>query len=329
MKKIAINGFGRIGRAALKVIMASSEMEVIAINDLLSVENAAYLLKYDSVYGQYDKEVRVHERHLHVGEKKINYFSEKDPANLPWKEFDVDTVIESTGLFTNREDAEKHIHAGAKNVVISGPTKSVDTPTIVHGVNTQEGKVNIFSCASCTTNNVSPVLEILSRRIGVDKAILNTVHAYTASQSIVDGPSKKKPRMGRAAAMNLVPASTGAAIATIKALPQLKDKFDGVAIRTPVVVGSLSDITFIATRATSAEEVNDILKEESATDRYKEVLAVTDEPLVSTDIIKSAFAAIIDTEMTRVVGGNLVKIMAWYDNEWGFTNQMIRQIKAL
>lgn len=329
MKKIAINGFGRIGRAALKVIMASSEMEVIAINDLLSVENAAYLLKYDSVYGQYDKEVRVHEGHLHVGEKKVNYFSEKDPANLPWKEFDVDTVIESTGLFTNREDAEKHIHAGAKNVVISGPTKSVDTPTIVHGVNTQEGKVNIFSCASCTTNNVSPVLEILSRRIGVDKAILNTVHAYTASQSIVDGPSKKKPRMGRAAAMNLVPASTGAAIATIKALPQLKDKFDGVAIRTPVVVGSLSDITFIATRATSAEEVNDILKEESATDRYKEVLAVTDEPLVSTDIIKSAFAAIIDTEMTRVVGGNLVKIMAWYDNEWGFTNQMIRQIKAL
>lgn len=329
MKKIAINGFGRIGRAALKVIMASSEMEVIAINDLLSVENAAYLLKYDSVYGQYDKEVHVHEGHLHVGEKKVNYFSEKDPANLPWKEFDVDTVIESTGLFTNREDAEKHIHAGAKNVVISGPTKSADTPTIVHGVNTQEGKVSIFSCASCTTNNVSPVLEILSRRIGVDKAILNTVHAYTASQSIVDGPSKKKPRMGRAAAMNLVPASTGAAIATIKALPQLKDKFDGVAIRTPVVVGSLSDITFIATRATSAEEVNDILKEESATDRYKEVLAVTDEPLVSTDIIKSAFAAIIDTEMTRVVGGNLVKIMAWYDNEWGFTNQMIRQIKAL
>lgn len=328
MKRIAINGFGRIGRAALKVITKSKEMEVVAINDLLAIENAAYLLKYDSVYGSYDKIVEVKEGNLWVDGKEIKYFSEKDPANLPWKALHIDTVIESTGLFTNREDAEKHIHAGAKNVAISGPTKSVDTPTIVHGVNDQEGKVRMFSCASCTTNNVSPILEILSRRIGVDNAILNTIHAYTASQSIVDGPSKKKPRMGRAAAMNLVPASTGAAIATIKALPHLKDKFDGVAIRTPVVVGSISDITFVANRATSAEEINEILKEESETDRYKEVLSVTDEPLVSTDIIKSAFAAIIDMEMTRVVGGSLVKIMAWYDNEWGFTNQMIRQIKA-
>ncbi|MEO6843957.1 MAG: glyceraldehyde 3-phosphate dehydrogenase NAD-binding domain-containing protein [Ginsengibacter sp.] len=326
MKKIAINGFGRIGRASLKVIMDTPGLEVVAVNDLLTIENAAYLLKYDSVYGIYDKEVSADNNYLQVGDKKISYLSIKNPAELPWKDLGVDTVIESTGFFTDREDAEKHIHAGAKQVVISGPTKSIDTPTVVHGVNTQDGKVAIFSCASCTTNNISPVIEIIGRRIGIKKAILNTVHAYTASQSLVDGPSKKKPRMGRAAAMNLVPASTGAAIATIKTLPQYEGKFDGIAIRTPVVVGSISDITFVAERKTSAEEINAILKEEAATDRYKKVVAVSNEPLVSTDIIQNAFASTIDLEMTRVVDGDLCKIMAWYDNEWGFTNQMIRQI---
>ena len=327
--KIGINGFGRIGRASLKVIMDAPELEVVAINDLMTIDNAAYLLKYDSVYGIYDKEVSEQGDTLNVGDKKIKYLSIKDPAALPWKELQVDTVIESTGLFTNREDAEKHIHAGAKHVVISGPTKSVDTPTIVHGVNTQDGKVAIFSCASCTTNNISPLIEILGRRIGIKKAILNTTHAYTASQTLVDGPSKKKPRMGRAAAMNLVPATTGAAVATTKALPQYKGKFDGIAVRTPVVVGSISDITFVAERATSLEEINAILKEEAATERYKKVISVSEEPLVSTDIIQSTFAAVVDTEMTRVVDGDLCKIMAWYDNEWGFTNQMIRQIKEL
>lgn len=326
MKKIAINGFGRIGRASLKVIMDTPELEVVAVNDLLTIENAAYLLKYDSVYGIYDKEISADNNYLYVGGKKISYLSIKNPAELPWKDLGVDTVIESTGLFTNREDAEKHIHAGAKQVVISGPTKSIDTPTVVHGVNTQDGKVAIFSCASCTTNNISPVIEIIGRRIGIKKAILNTIHAYTASQSLVDGPSKKKPRMGRAAAMNLVPASTGAAIATIKTLPQYEGKFDGIAIRTPVVVGSISDITFVAERPTSAEEINNILKEESATDRYKKVISVSNEPLVSTDIIQNPFASTVDMEMTRVVDGDLCKIMAWYDNEWGFTNQMIRQI---
>ncbi len=329
MKQIAINGFGRIGRASLKVIMDNPELEVVAINDLLTIDNAAYLLKYDSVYGIYNKEVNTEGDFLRVGDKKIKYLSIKNPAELPWKDLAVDTVIESTGLFTNREDAEKHIHAGAKQVVISGPTKSVDTPTIVHGVNTQDGKVAVFSCASCTTNNISPVIEIIGRRIGIKKAILNTIHAYTASQSLVDGPSKKKPRMGRAAAINLVPASTGAAIATIKTLPQYEGKFDGVAIRTPVVVGSISDITFVAERPTSAEEINNILKEEAATDRYIKVIAVSNEPLVSTDIIQSPFAATIDMEMTRVVDGDLCKIMAWYDNEWGFTNQMVRQILAI
>ena len=327
--KIGINGFGRIGRASLKVIMDTPELEVVAINDLMTIDNAAYLLKYDSVYGIYDKEVSEQGDTLNVGDKNIKYLSIKDPAALPWKDLQVDTVIESTGLFTNREDAEKHIHAGAKHVVISGPTKSVDTPTIVHGVNTQDGKVAIFSCASCTTNNISPLIEIMGRRIGIKKAILNTTHAYTASQGLVDGPSKKKLRMGRAAAMNLVPATTGAAIATTKALPQYKGKFDGISIRTPVVVGSMSDITFIAERATSAEEINSILKEEAATERYKKVVSVSEEPLVSTDIIQSTFAAVVDTEMTRVVDGDLCKVMAWYDNEWGFTNQMIRQIQEL
>lgn len=326
MKKIAINGFGRIGRASLKVIMNTPNLEVVAINDLLTIENAAYLLKYDSVYGIYDKDISIDGDYLKAGDKRIKYLSVKNPAELPWKDLAVDTVIESTGLFTNREDAEKHIHAGAKQVVISGPTKSINTPTVVHGVNTKDGKVAIFSCASCTTNNISPVIEIIGRRIGIKKAILNTIHAYTASQSLVDGPSKKKLRMGRAAAMNLVPASTGAAIATIKTLPQYDGKFDGIAIRTPVVVGSISDITFIAARKTSAEEINAILKEEASTDRYKKVILVSNEPLVSTDIIQSPFAATIDMEMTHVVDGDLCKIMAWYDNEWGFTNQMIRQI---
>ncbi len=329
MKRIAINGFGRIGRASLKVIMDSPELEVIAVNDLMTIENAAYLLKYDSVYRTYPKEVRVHEDHIHVGEKKIRYLSIKNPADLPWKDLEIDTVIESTGLFTNKEDAQKHLFAGAKYVVISGPTKSLDTPTIVHGVNTKDGTVAIFSCASCTTNNISPIIEILGRRIGIKKAILNTIHAYTASQSIVDGPSSKKLRMGRAAAMNLVPASTGAAIATIKTLPQFQGKFDGIAIRTPVVVGSISDITFVSGRPTTPEEINNILKEEAATERYKEVVSVSEAPLVSSDIIQSTFASVVDAEMTRVVDGDLCKVMAWYDNEWGFTNQMIRQIKEI
>lgn len=329
MKKIAINGFGRIGRAALKVIMETPGMEVIAINDLLTIDNAAYLLRYDSVYGIYEHSVSAEGDKLVVKGKDIAYFSEKDPGNLPWKSLGVEVVIESTGFFTNKEDAEKHIHAGAKTVVISGPSKSKGTPTVVHGVNTKDGKTAIFSCASCTTNNVGPVVEIIDRRIGIKKAILSTVHAYTASQELVDAPSKKDFRMGRAAAVNLVPSSTGAAIATAKALPQLEGKFDGVSIRTPVPVGSMSDITLLAAKNTTPEEINSILKEESQTPRYKKVLQVSDEPLVSSDIVKSAFASVVDMKMTRVVDGDLVKVMAWYDNEWGFTNQMIRQIAEI
>jgi glyceraldehyde 3-phosphate dehydrogenase len=328
-KRIAINGFGRIGRAALKVIMNIPELEVVAINDVMSIDNAAYLFRYDSVYGKIGKEVKVEGDHLIVGDSKIQFLTERDPAKLPWKKLEIDVAIESTGLFTKREDAEKHIHAGAKTVVISGPTKSKDTPTVVHGVNTADGKTAIFSCASCTTNNVGPVMEILDRRLGIRKAILSTIHAYTASQLLVDGPSKKEPRMGRGGAVNLIPTSTGAAVATAKALPQLEGKFDGISVRTPVPVGSISDITLLAARNTTPEEVNAILLEESKSDRYKYVLHVSDEPLVSSDIIQSPFASIVDAEMTRVVDGDLVKVMAWYDNEWGFTNQMIRQIREL
>lgn len=329
MKKVAINGFGRIGRAALKIILDTPNFQIVALNDLMSVENAAYLLKFDTVYGVYEKEVKVDGNAIVVRGQSISFLNEKDPARLPWKDLGVDIVVESTGFFTNQEDAEKHIHAGAKTVVLSGPSKSKDTPTVVHGVNTADGKTAVFSCASCTTNNIAPVVEILDRRLGIKKAILSTIHAYTASQALVDAPSKKDFRMGRSGAVNLVPSSTGAAIATAKALPQMEGKFDGISIRTPVPVGSISDITLIASKHVTPDEINQILREESQTPRYKNVLSVSDDPLVSSDIIKTSFAAVVDAKLTRVVDGDLVKIMAWYDNEWGFTNQMVRQMQEI
>ncbi len=327
MKKIAINGFGRIGRAAFKVIADNPALKVVGINDLMSIENAAYTLKYDSIYGTYDKTITHDADTLIIDGVKIKYTSIKDPESLPWAELEIDVTIESTGFFTNMAGAQKHIQAGSKFVIISGPTK--DTPMIVHGVNNSKEKMTVFSCASCTTNNTSPIMEILGRRVGIKKAILNTIHAYTTSQSLVDGPSNRDFRMGRAGAMNLSPSSTGAAIATTKALPQYEGKFDGVAVRVPVPVGSISDITIVTERPTSIAEINAILTEESKTQRYHEVVAVTSEPLVSSDIIKSTFAATVDLEMTRVVDGDLVKVMAWYDNEWGFTNQMIRLVQEI
>ncbi|WP_296383443.1 type I glyceraldehyde-3-phosphate dehydrogenase [Winogradskyella sp.] len=324
--KIAINGMGRIGRAALKVILDSPKLELVAVNDIVSIENIAYLIKYDSVYGIYEKEVSHDDNNLIVEGKKIQFNSIRNPEELPWKENNIDLVIESTGFFTSSEDAEKHIKAGAKTVIISAPTKSGDIPTVVHGVNTEDGKTKVFSCASCTTNNISPVVEVLGRRIGIKKAIMTTVHAYTASQGIVDAPSKKNFRMGRAGATNIIPTSTGAAIATTKALPEYEGKFDGVALRVPIPVGSISDLTFVTERPVTIEEVNTIFDEESKTSRYKNILTTTTEPIVSSDIVKSPFASTIDLNMTRVVDGDLLKVMTWYDNEWGFTNQMIRQI---
>ena len=324
--KIAINGMGRIGRASLKVILDTPDLDLVAVNDIVPIENIAYLIKYDSVYGIYEKDVSHDAENLIINGQKIKYNSLRNPEELPWKENQIDLVIESTGLFTTTEGAERHIKAGAKTVVISAPTSSVDIPTVVHGVNSKDGKTNIFSCASCTTNNISPVVEVLGRRIGIKKAIMTTVHAYTASQSTVDGPSKKNFRMGRAGAANIVPTSTGAAIATTKALPEYAGKFDGVALRVPIPVGSISDMTFVTERPVTVEEVNTIFEEEAKTSRYTNILTTTTEPLVSSDIVKNPYASTVDLSMTRVVDGDLLKIMTWYDNEWGFTNQMIRQI---
>ncbi len=317
---------GRIGRASLKLIMDTPGLDIVAVNDIVSIENIAYLLKYDTVYGIYEREVSIDGDNLVVDGHKIQYNSIRNPEDLPWKENNIDLVIESTGLFTLQEDAERHIKAGAKTVVISAPTKSANTPTVVHGVNTEDGKTSVFSCASCTTNNISPVVEVLGRRIGIKKAIMTTVHAYTASQTMVDGPSKKNFRMGRAGAANLVPTTTGAAIATTKAMPWFAGKFDGVAIRVPIPVGSISDMTFVTEKPVTVEEVNAILEEEANTDRYKKVMATTYDPIVSSDIVGSSYASTVDLSMTRVVDGDLLKVMTWYDNEWGFTNQMIRQI---
>jgi glyceraldehyde 3-phosphate dehydrogenase len=255
----------------------------------------------------------------------VAYLSERDPEQLPWADLEVDLVLECTGLFTEREDAEKHVRAGARWVVLSGPTKSPDVPTIIHGVNRPDGETQIISCASCTTNNITPLVEILDRHFGVQKALLTTVHAYTATQALVDSPGAAKDlRRGRAAAQNFVPSSTGAATATAKALPAMQGRFDGVSVRGPVVVGSLSDVVFVLERDTTSEEVNDIFRREATTDRYQGVLGVAEDPLVSGDIVMDPRASIVQLDLTRVVGGNLVKVMSWYDNEWGFTSQMVQ-----
>ncbi|MBL8079552.1 MAG: type I glyceraldehyde-3-phosphate dehydrogenase [Anaerolineales bacterium] len=325
MTRVAINGLGRIGRAALKIILDTPQLELVAVNDIVPAENIAYLLKYDTVYGRYEKPVESDGENLIIDGTAIRYFHEKDPARLRWSNLGVDIVLECTGVFTKREDLEKHIQAGAQYVILSAPTKSEDVVTVVHGVNTVDGNTNIIACASCTTNCITPVVEIIGRRIGIQKAIMTTVHAYTASQAIVDGPNKRFER-GRAGAANFVPTSTGAAIATAKALPQYEGLFDGIAVRGPVAVGSLADIVLVAERKTSVDEINQIFVEEAASDRYREIVGVTQDPIVSSDIIKDPRASIIDLGMTRVVDGDLVKILSWYDNEWGFTNQMVRQV---
>lgn len=326
MANVAINGMGRIGRAALKVIMETPDLNLVAVNDIAPIDNIAYLLRYDSVYGRYDKTVHVEDSTLVVDGQEIKYLSERAPEDLPWAELNVDLVFECVGIFTKQEDAARHVKAGAKYVIISAPPKSKETPTVVHGVNSPDGNAQVISCASCTTNSITPIVEILGRRVGIKKAMLTTVHAYTSTQALVDGPAGK-PRRGRAAAFNIVPTTTGAAIATTKALPQYEGKFDGVALRVPVPVGSISDLTFVMERDTSVEEINNILTEESNQDRYEQVIGVSDDNLVSSDIVQDPRACIVDLTMTQVVDGDLVKVMAWYDNEWGYTNQMIRQAK--
>lgn len=337
MKKtrVAINGFGRIGRAFLKIAKDKEEIEIVAINDLGDIENFAYLLKYDTVYGKSDFDIGTEktedEQDLIIDGKKIKFLSEKEPKNLPWKNLDIDVVVESSGFFASYEKSKAHLDAGAKRVVISAPVKDkavgIIGGTVLLGINEEKlEKCDISSNASCTTNAGSPLIAILDEKIGIEKAILNTVHGYTASQSLVDSPSKKDLREGRAAAMNIVPSSTGAAIAMTKAFSSLEDKFDGVSVRVPVVAGSLVDITFIAKRNTTAKEVNEILTLASKGSHWKNIFSVTEEDLVSSDILGTSFASIADLKFTRVVDGNLVKVLAWYDNEMGYAHTLVEHV---
>ena len=332
--KVGINGFGRIGRAFLKVAWDRPEIEIVAVNDLGNIDNMAYLLKYDTVYRKWNHKIEVAGNDIIIDDKKVKVLAQKDPTMLPWKDLEVDVVVESTGLFVSYDKAKVHLDAGAKKVVISAPAKDSveDGPsqksegpsstsrgeTILLGVNEEKfGTCDITSNASCTTNAASPLIAILDEAIGIEKAVLNTVHGYTASQALVDGPSKKDMREGRAAAQNIVPSSTGAAIAVTKAFPKLSGLFDGISMRVPVPAGSMVDVTFIGKRATTAEEINSILKKSALDARWNKIFAVTEEPLVSSDILGSSYGCIADLAMTRVVGGNLVKVMGWYDNEWG------------
>jgi len=322
--KVAINGLGRIGRAILKLVVDEPRLELVAVNDLMQIENLAYLLRYDTVYGRYEKPVGTSAANLVVAGWTLRTLSCRDPLHLPWKDLGVDVVFECTGALARREDLEKHIQTGARIVLLSAPTQDDAVETVVHGVNAPEGPAGIVSCASCTTNCITPIVEVIGRRIGFKKAAMTTVHAYTSSQSIVDGAGKRF-RRGRAAGANLVPATTGAALATTRALPEYVGRFDGIAIRVPIPAGSMADITFLCSRNTSVEEVNRILTEEAETQRYADVLGVSLDPIVSSDIVGDPRASIVDLELTKVIDGDLVKIMSWYDNEWGYANQMLRQ----
>jgi glyceraldehyde 3-phosphate dehydrogenase len=327
MASVAINGLGRIGRAALKILLDADGLDLVAVNDVADADNLAYLIRYDTVYGRYHRKVDIAEGALLVDGKRIWLFSERDPAQLPWAELGVELVLECSGVFKTAEDLEKHVRAGASYVILSAPTSSEAVPTVVHGVNRPDGRPHLISCASCTTNCITPVIEIAQRRLGVERAVMTTVHAYTAGQQLVDGPSKSL-RRGRAGAANLVPTSTGAALATTRAVPDLAGRFDGVAVRAPIPVGSMADIVFDSSRPTTVEEVNDAFRQEAATARYEGILGVSDDALVSADIVGDPRAALIDLELTRVVDETLVKVMAWYDNEWGFTHQMIREARS-
>lgn len=323
-KKIAINGFGRIGRNAFKLAFERDDIEVVAINDLTDTKTLAHLLKHDSTYGTYHHDVSYDDNSIFVAGKQIRILAEKDPALLPWGEFGVDVVIEATGLFVQPEKARAHINAGAKKVVISAPAKGEGAKFIVLGVNEHEltREDDIISNASCTTNCIAPVMAILEREFGIEKSLMTTVHSYTASQRILDAPAKDL-REARSAAENIVPTTTGAAIATAKVIPSLVGKFDGLSVRVPTAVVSLSDITAVLKRNTTKEEINEVFKRAAADPFYQGILTVTEEPLVSTDFKGNSHSSIVDLELTNVVGGNLVKIVAWYDNEWGYSNRLV------
>lgn len=334
MVRVAINGFGRIGRLFFRQAFLDPEIKIIAINDLADGENLAYLLRHDSVYGKFEKGVEWDggSKAFRVNGEEIKFFQEKDPINLPWGSLAIDIAIESTGVFESFDKAKVHIKAGAKRVILTAPAKDSDGSegkTILLGINEGEMEgVSLTSNASCTTNAASPVIQIMSENPGIQKAILNTVHGYTATQGIVDGPAKGKDfRRGRAAAQNIVPSSTGAAIAVARAIKELEGKFDGIAMRVPVVSGSVADITFLAERDTSVDEINEIFKKAANSSRWKGILKVTEEQLVSSDILGEPYGAIVDLSFTRVVGGNLVKVLSWYDNEYGYAAMLVQHTK--
>jgi glyceraldehyde 3-phosphate dehydrogenase len=330
--KVAINGFGRIGRNAFKIAMNHPELEIVAVNDLTSTEMLAYLLKHDSNYGAYHEEVSHDATNLIVGGKKIRVTAEKDPTLLPWKAMGVDVVIESTGRFTTHPDLQKHIQAGAKRVVLSAPEKGPESEqdTFVIGVNGDKlADTNVVvSNASCTTNNIAPIAVIINEKFGIEKAMMTTIHSYTASQALQDAPNKD-PREGRNAAENIVPTTTGAATAAAKAYPALKGKFDGLSIRVPTPVVSLSDFTFLTSKPVTVEDVNKALVDASKEPRFAGVLDTSNEPLVSSDYIGNPHSGIVDLLLTRVVDGNLLKVVAWYDNEWGYSNRLVEQVVAV
>lgn len=323
---IAINGFGRIGRAVFKSLLEKkTNIKIKAINDLTDPNTLANLLKRDSAYGIYEKEVKATKDSLIVGGKKFPILAQKDPANLPWEQMGIDLVLECTGIFRTKEQAELHLKAGAKKVVISAPAKGDEkVKTIVLGVNEKDIKKadKVISMASCTTNCLAPTTKVMKDNFGVKKAVMTTIHAYTADQRIVDGPHKDL-RRARAAAVNIVPTTTGAAIATTKTIPSLKDKFDGMAVRVPILVGSLTDIVFVTNKNVDPDKINKAFKKASRSASLKNILEVSDDPLVSSDIVGNPASAIVDLPLTKVIDKNLVKVVAWYDNEWGYSSRMV------
>lgn len=325
--KIAINGFGRIGRNAFKVAFERSDLEIVAINDLTDTKTLAHLLKHDSNYGTYGHDVGYDEKNIKVGGKSVQVLAEKDPSKLPWKKLEIDVVIESTGFFVDPAKAKAHVEAGAKKVVISAPAKGEGAHTVVLGVNEDvlDESGAIFSNASCTTNCITPVAAVVENAFGIDKAMMTTIHSYTASQKLQDAPAKDL-REARNAAENIVPTTTGASIAAAKALPQLEGIFGGMSIRVPTPVVSLSDFVIITKRPVTVDEVNDAFKKAVKEPYYQGILDVTEEELVSSDFIGNSHSAIVDLNLTAVIGGTMLKVVAWYDNEWGYSNRLVEVV---
>ena len=322
--KIAINGFGRIGRAVFKLAIENPEVDIVSVNDLAPLDNLAYLLKYDTVYGVYKHSVEVKDGDLVVSGKQVKFLNEKDPASLPWSELEIDLVVESTGVFTDREGISGHLKAGAKKVLLTAPTKDDSIKTIVCGVNDQELEADddIISNASCTTNCVAPMMKVLEDKFGVEKSLMSTIHSYTATQALVDAPAKKDFRRGRAAACNVVPTSTGAAKAAGLVVPEIKGNFDGMAYRVPTPSGSISDVVTVLKKEVTEEEINQAF-EEFENGSMQGILKTTIEPLVSSDILASNYSVVIPKDLTKVMGGNLVKVVGFYDNEWGYSCRVI------